>query len=206
MSIDGDLAARGMGSQVGFVKGFAQAFLYRRLPGTTGTVLAGGARIGLATGFPRQVPSLDAAGQPILDAAGQPIMQTVRDIPASERFFAGGDTTVRGFATDRLGDERSVDESGFPKGGHALLVLNTELRVPVRRNIGLVGFVDAGNVFAQVDHFDLSNIRGAVGLGVRYRSPIGPIRFDVGFKLDRREIGGRPEGRWEPHFSIGQAF
>jgi outer membrane protein assembly factor BamA len=206
MSIDGDLAARVIGSQVGFVKGFAQMFVFRRVPGTSGTVLAAGARLGLATGFPREVPLLDASGNPILDAEGQPVVQTFRDIPASERFFAGGDTTVRGFATDRLGDEDAIDPRGFPKGGHAMLVLNTELRMPFRRNVGVVAFLDAGNVFGQVDHFDLGNIRGAVGVGVRYRSPIGPIRFDVGFKLDEREIGGRPEGRWEPHFSIGQAF
>jgi len=52
----------------------------------------------------------------------------------------------------------------------------------------------------------LGELRGSVGFGVRYRSPIGPIRFDIGFKTDRREIGGVLEGRRALHFSIGQAF
>ena len=66
--------------------------------------------------------------------------------------------------------------------------------------------MDGGNVFDRVTEMDLGELRGSVGFGLRYRSPIGPIRFDVGFKLDRREIGGNPEPRRAFHFSIGQAF
>ena len=58
---------------------------------------------------------------------------TVDEIPISERFFAGGDTTVRGFALDQLGTPATKDQNGFPTGGNALLILNAELRVPVRR-------------------------------------------------------------------------
>ena len=85
-------------------------------------------------------------------------------------------------------------------------MLNAELRAPVRGPIGVVLFADGGNVFARAADLTLSELRGSLGLGARYRSPIGPIRFDVGFKLDRRTIGTRLEPRYALHFSIGQAF
>ena len=127
-------------------------------------------------------------------------------LPASERFFAGGDTTVRGFALDRLGDEPTIDANGFPIGGSALIVLNSELRVPVTGVLQVVGFLDAGNVFDRVGNLSLGSIRGGAGFGVRYRSPVGPIRVDLGFKLDRREFAGERERLTAIHFSIGQAF
>jgi outer membrane protein insertion porin family len=139
----------------------------------------------------------------------------ISDLPASERFFAGGDTTVRGFALDRLGigpivDQPgaapTIDPNGFPTGGNAMLVMITELRVPVGGAFQMVGFLDAGNVFDRVSHFQLDEIRGSAGFGVRYRSPVGPIRVDLGFKLDRREFAGERESLTALHFSIGQAF
>ena len=130
----------------------------------------------------------------------------VQQLPASERFFAGGDTTVRGFALDRLGDGPTIDENGFPLGGNALIVLNSELRVPVTGALQVVGFLDAGNVFDRVGNLRLSAIRGSAGFGVRYRSPLGPIRVDLGFKLDRQEFAGEPERLTALHLSIGQAF
>jgi outer membrane protein insertion porin family len=67
-------------------------------------------------------------------------------------------------------------------------------------------FVDGGNVFRRVTEFDFGELRGSVGFGLRYRSPVGPIRVDLGFKMDRREIRGRLEPRTALHFSLGQAF
>jgi outer membrane protein insertion porin family len=84
--------------------------------------------------------------------------------------------------------------------------LNAELRLPIRGAIGGVLFIDGGNVFPRASDFDLSQLRGSVGFGARYRSPIGPIRLDMGFKLDRRSIGTALEPRYAIHFSIGQAF
>ena len=133
----------------------------------------------------------------------------IRDsnLPVSERFFAGGDTTVRGFALDRLGDIETIDKDGFPKGGHGLIVLNAELRIPVGRGIGAVGFFDAGNVFANAGDVSLGKVRGTVGMGIRYQSPIGPIRVDLGMKLDRRQLeNGSRERLTALHVSIGQAF
>ena len=71
---------------------------------------------------------------------------------------------------------------------------------------GGVFFVDGGNVFVRTAELSLTQLRGSVGLGARYRSPIGPIRIDIGFKLDRRVIGDSLEKPFVIHFSIGQAF
>jgi outer membrane protein assembly factor BamA len=207
VGLDAEVAARGIGSEVGFVKSFVQAFTYRRLPGPGGVVLAAGGRLGLAAGFARGVPRLDGSGAPVLDPDGNPIVDTVDDLPASERFFAGGDTTVRGFALDQLGSAATLDQSGFPRGGNAVVVLNAELRVPLWKDLGAVTFVDAGNVFARVPDVTLGDIRASAGFGLRYRSPIGPLRVDLGFKLDTRPLpNGQEERRHAVHISLGQAF
>jgi outer membrane protein insertion porin family len=207
IGLDADLAARAVGSEVGFAKVFTQGFIYRRLPGRRGVVFAAGARVGLADGFERGVVQVDENGNPVIGPDGEPVIEIVSDLPASERFFAGGDTTVRGYALDRLGTPETIDRNGFPKGGNAVIVLNSELRVPVWRDIGIVGFVDAGNVFNRISDFTFGEIRPTAGFGLRYRSPIGPIRVDVGFKLDRQLL---PDGSLERltavHISLGQAF
>ena len=211
--LDVEVAGRRIGSKVGFAKTVMQGFVYRRWPGSRRIILAIGAQLGLAAGFPRDVPD------------GEPITTEVRDVPISKRFFAGGDTTVRGFALDRLGvhegqlppdrqSETTIDPEGFPKGGNAILVLNGEIRFPLWGNLGAVAFLDAGNVFDRVGSLALGKIRGAVGVGIRYGSPIGPIRVDLGFKLDRgrflKERDGtltkEPESLTALHVSIGQAF
>ena len=197
ISGDGTLAARSIGSQVGYIKTFVQGFLYRNL-GKPNLVFAGGARLGLARGFLRVVNTIDENGNP------QTV--SVRDLPATERFFAGGDTTIRGYAFDSVGVPETITARGFPRGGDAEVVLNAELRTPVYGPVGAVVFVDGGNVFAKTSDLDLSRLRGSVGFGARYRSPIGPIRVDMGFKLDRRRIGDTLEPRYAIHFSIGQAF
>lgn len=204
---DNDVAARAIGSEVGFVKSFAQGFFYRRLPGRRATVLAFGGRLGLASGFDRAVVRLDEAGNPVPGADGQPIVDVVSDLPASERFFAGGDTSVRGYALDRLGTPETIDRNGFPRGGNAVMILNAELRVPIVGGLGAVGFMDAGNVFNRVSDFDVAEIKPTAGLGLRYLSPIGPLRVDFGFKLDRGRLPtGEQERLTELHISLGQAF
>jgi outer membrane translocation and assembly module TamA len=134
-------------------------------------------------------------------------MVPVDDLPASERFFAGGDTTVRGWGQDQLGTPATLDLNGFPKGGNSVVVLNAELRVPVWRDVGVVAFLDGGNVFRRIEDFDVSEIRGAAGFGLRYRSPVGPLRLDLGFKLDRQTLpNGREERPTALFVSLGQAF
>jgi len=86
-------------------------------------------------------------------------------------------------------------------------VLNSELRVAVTKRVQGVGFVDAGNVVARASDLDLFDLRTAAGFGIRIGTPVGPIRLDLGFKLDRRELSpGRLERRSIWHISLGQAF
>lgn len=195
-SLDGELALRGLGSEVGFAKTYLQGFLYRPLRPGAGrrVVVALGARLGLATGFRREVE--------VSEPGGPRVVTQIEDVPASERFFAGGDTTVRGFTLDRLGTAGTLDPNGFPKGGNGLLVLNAELRVHAWRSLGVVTFLDAGNVYARARDLSFAELRPSAGVGLRYQSPIGPLRVDLGFKLDRR-AGERVTAL---HFSFGQAF
>lgn len=207
ITVTGDVAARAMGSEVGFVKTYVDAYSFFLLPTTRRTVLAVGARLGTANGFRREVPRENDAGLPVLGPSGEPVVDVVEDIPVSKRFFAGGDTTVRGFSLDRLGDDRTISASGFPTGGNGMVILNGELRVSVLGPLQAVGFMDAGNVVARVSELSLTELRTTAGFGIRYRSPVGPIRLDLGFKLDRRELSpGRLERRSVWHISFGQAF
>jgi outer membrane translocation and assembly module TamA len=128
-------------------------------------------------------------------------------VPASERFYAGGDTTVRGYALDSLTTPETRDTDGFPPGGNAVVIVNTELRTAVWKTVGAVGFLDIGNVFKTPSSFDVAELRGAIGFGLRYRSPIGPLRVDLGFKLHRDQISPDVrEGLTALHISFGQAF
>ncbi len=206
-SANGQLAARQFGSDVGFFKSYLTAQVFRTIPRTRGTVFAASGRLGTAYGFPRTVVQTTDQGDAVLTPEGQPVLQIVRDLPASERFFAGGDTTVRGFALDQLGTSSTLDTNGFAIGGSGVIIVNAELRVPVYRGLGVVGFFDAGNVFARTSDIDLGRLRSALGFGFRYRSPVGPIRVDIGYKTRRREIvPGRREAANALHISLGQAF
>ncbi len=211
LGLDGSIAARVLGSEVGFVKSFAQAFIYRRLPGR-GIVLAAGARIGVAVGSAQVVPAVDEIAAVSDDVVrdrppAATFPTTIRDLPASERFFAGGDTTVRGFALDRLGRPDTLDPQGFPQGGNGLAVFNLEARAPYWKNLQFVWFTDAGNVFKLASDIRLDELRFTSGIGFRYRSPIGPLRVDWGFKLGTKLLatGGRERSN-VLHISLGQAF
>jgi outer membrane protein insertion porin family len=186
ISSNGQLAAEAIGSEVGFVKSFFTVQAFRTLPSPKRLVLAGNARLGMASGF-----------------------TTLGQLPASERFFAGGDTTVRGFTLDRLGIRHvpfqpvdTLDSEGLPIGGNGLVIFNAELRSTVIKGWQAVGFLDSGNVFARTSEIDLAELRSAVGGGVRWNSPVGPIRFDLGFKVNRQQ--GEGLAAW--FVSFGQAF
>jgi len=211
VGLDASVAAKVYGSEVGFVKTFAQGFIYRRLPGR-GFVLAAGARVGVAVGFEQDVsPPLEIAGA--LRARARTVQAVelfptvIRELPASERFFAGGDTTVRGFALDRLGTAETLDPQGFPQGGNGMAIFNLELRAPYWKNLQFVWFTDAGNVFRNATDIRIDELRVSSGLGFRYRSPIGPLRVDWGWKLSTRLLltGGRERSN-VLHISLGQAF
>ena len=121
------------------------------------------------------------------------------EVPFNVRFFAGGPGSVRGFELNRLGP---VNSEGDPIGGMSLIEGSVELRFPLFGDFGAVLFVDFGNVFASSFTYRLGDLRYAVGPGLRYNTPVGPLRLDVGVIVDRRP--GEEFGRIE--FSIGQAF
>ena len=225
LGFDTSVASRLLGSEVGFVKSFAQGFVYRRLPGRA-WVLAAGARVGVAVGFAQDVEVLEIARLrndfvkassgfgghahgPVTRAVDRAELfpTVIRELPASERFFAGGDTTVRGFALDSLGTEATLDSQGLPKGGNGTMIFNLEARAPYWKNMQFVWFMDAGNVFARVSDIRLAELRPTSGVGFRYRSPIGPLRVDWGWKLSTRLLpsGGRERSN-VLHISLGQAF
>jgi len=192
VSMTTDLALRSLGSEVGFVKTYLEAFAYPQLPLKRRTILALGGRLGVAHGFARVVDN-----------------DLIEDLPASERFFAGGDTTVRGFSLDRLGTTETITSSGFPTGGNAVVILNAELRVSMPWSVQAVTFIDAGNVYTKVSELDLTELRPAVGFGARIKLPLlsAPVRVDWGINLDPRElVPGTLERRTVLHVSLGQAF
>lgn len=127
-------------------------------------------------------------------------------VPFGERFFLGGSTSVRGWGRFEV----SPLSEGLPIGGRSMLEASAELRMPIWGNLSAVGFVDAGNVWEDAWEFDAGDLRYAVGPGLRYLTPIGPVRVDLGYQLTPIEgllIDGEPEKRhWRVHFSIGQAF
>jgi outer membrane protein assembly complex protein YaeT len=200
LSANSQFAGRSIGSEFGFVKSFFTAQTFRTLPHTPRIVFAGDARLGVAAGFPHE--ALDAQGQVIPGVL-------IRDLPQSERFYAGGDSTIRGFALDRVGTHHvpaepadTLDQDLLPKGGNGLVIFNAELRVPVWGGVAVVGFFDTGNIFSRVGDISLGELRSAVGSGVRYKSPVGPIRVDLGFKVNRQP----GEGLTAWFISFGQAF
>jgi outer membrane protein insertion porin family len=165
---------------VSYVKGFFQAAGVRRLRSDLVFVLSG--RLGLASTFGGEAPLL----------------------PLPERFFGGGDYGPRGFPVDSLGPKVvGTDGTLYSTGGNAIALGGAELRYNVSRAFQLAGFVDSGNVFLESRDFALSQLRWTTGVGVRYRTPIGPIRLDWGYILDPQP---GDEGRSHIHLTIGHAF
>jgi outer membrane protein assembly complex protein YaeT len=128
------------------------------------------------------------------------------DVPFFKRYFLGGSQSLRGWG--RL--EVAPLENGFPIGGFSSLEAMVELRAPITPNIGGVLFVDGGNVWPARFDFDLTDMKYDAGVGVRYRTPVGPLRVDLAWQLTKIEgllVNGEPSNRrWRIHFSVGQAF
>ncbi|HQA03772.1 MAG TPA: outer membrane protein assembly factor BamA [Thermodesulfovibrio thiophilus] len=119
-------------------------------------------------------------------------------LPIYERYFLGGRDTVRGYDQNTLGPRNNRQ----PTGGNAFLMGNLELRTSLGKNFFLVNFLDFGNVWKRASDVDATNIKYTTGAGLRYKTPIGPLRIDYGYKLNRKA----GESRGEIHFSIGHAF
>jgi outer membrane protein assembly complex protein YaeT len=168
-----ELSRPGIGSDLSFLKSFLQYFHF--MPIGEGTVLASAVRLGLARTFEDE------------------------ELIPSERFFAGGATTVRGYREDDLGP-RSI--FGDAEGGRAMLILNAEARFPLYRWIRGVGFADMGNVYPMVGDISFSELLVGLGGGLRFETPIGLLRFDLAAPVNRRPF----DPKWRVHFGLGHSF
>jgi outer membrane protein insertion porin family len=168
LSADLQMSARFLGGD-SFVKGFLQGAVYHRLDRRT--VLAVSGRLGLARTFGLEESIF---------------------LPRPDRFYAGGDYTMRGFDTDAVN----------PLGGNALVLANAELRLNLGRSFQTALFSDIGNVYGLASEIDLGRLLASAGIGVRYRTAFGPIRVDWGFKLNPRP----DESTNRVHLTIGHAF
>jgi outer membrane protein assembly complex protein YaeT len=137
----------------------------------------------------------------------RPVGADPTNVPFAKKFFLGGATSIRGWGRYEISP---LSGSGLPIGGNSLLAFNEEVRAVIHGNLGGVLFLDGGNVWADSLGFKLNDLRYAVGSGLRYQTPVGPVRFDIGFQLNPIPgllVNGEEQPRpWRIHFSIGQAF
>ena len=129
------------------------------------------------------------------------------DLVVEERFFLGGPNTLRGFRYRRVGPRRPTDTGGYVIiGGVQQILASLDFVVPLSKTVGLkaVAFFDIGNAFDQ-DEFSLnpSNLRKDAGFGIRWISPLGPMKLDIGFPIGERL---RDEAKYEVQFTIGNLF
>lgn len=188
-TIDLRIVPSAFGSSTNFTRLLGQAAYYKPVHGI---IFANSIRLGLAEGF------------------------SGANVPTSQRFFAGGGTTLRGFPIDQAGPVRYVPfcspgqttncpQVPVPFGGNQLFIFNSEMRypIPVIKNLGGVVFYDGGNVYRRINFPDFINhYTNTVGIGLRYSTPIGPIRADFGHNLDA--VRGISANQF--FITIGQAF
>ncbi len=166
-----------LGSQADFTKLTAQSSWY--VPISAGILTALSARAGMT--WPHRETS---------------------EVPIHERFYLGGSTTIRGYTQDSVGPSSiGPDGQPIPLGGASMAVFNAELRLNPSEGFGFVLFSDAGNVWSGQEIL-LDDLRASFGAGIRYGTPVGPLRIDYGQKIHRRP--GESPG--ELHFNIGHAF
>jgi translocation and assembly module TamA len=141
-------------------------------------------------------PSLVLAGRL---AVGAIRVATREAIPADERMYAGGGGSIRGYPFQSVGPL----EAGEPVGGRSLLELSTELRWKLTDRFGLVTFLDGGSAFAGTYLDTGEDLYWGAGVGMRYLTPIGPLRLDIGVPLNRRP---EVDDSFQVYVSLGQAF
>jgi outer membrane protein insertion porin family len=179
-----------LGSSAGFAKFFGQYAFYKPFHSV---VFANSVRLGLAKAFDGSF------------------------VPTSQLYFSGGGTSLRAFPIDEAGPQRLVpfcnvlkNQSGcvdvtVPLGGRQLFIANSEVRFPLRvmKNLGGVVFYDGGNVYSAINFNNFAtNYTNTVGIGLRYATPIGPIRIDLGHNLN--PVPGINPTQY--YITLGQAF
>ena len=195
-----DVATNALGSEIEYARGTARASYYipfsqeSQAPGValaedpnrsawqrwySQTMLAFGARVGI-------IHKLGTESTPF-------------DLPIDERFFNGGSSTVRSFNERDLGPH---DRRGDPLGGEFETIFNVEYTFPIYGELQGAVFFDAGNLLPSSENPSLADMRYAIGGGLRYKLPIGPIRLDYGVNPDPQ----RHENDGAFHFSFGFAF
>jgi len=184
---DAGVSTDKLGSQANFLRFSGQNSTY--YPLGSHLTFARNTRIGIESPF-------GGLQQIIIPATATQPRQVIftHDIPLPERFFMGGSESHRGFSINQAGPRDSL--TGFPVGGNALFLNSLELRVRLENNrLGFVLFHDFGNVYSTVRKMrllkftqnsptDLDYTSHAIGMGVRYMTPVGPLRFDVGYNLN----------------------
>ncbi len=134
-------------------------------------------------------------------AANITALDPTESIPIYKRLFAGGSDSIRGYPFQKLGP---LDENSMPLGGLSLVEAGLEARFPIWGPLGGVVFTEAGNLSRETWSMDFSETRYTAGLGIRIKTLVGPLRFDMGFQLNPPE--GADFSRFHFHFNIGQAF
>jgi outer membrane protein insertion porin family len=190
-TLDLGITPKALGSNANFVRLLGQSSYYKRFGPT---VWANRITLGLAKAFGNG-----------------------SDVPTSERFFSGGETTLRGFPINGAGPQRTVPACSNPAdpstcvnlqvpiGGRQLFILNSELRFPlgIKEGLGAAVFYDGGNVYGPIgiSRF-IQDYTNTTGVGLRYKTPVGPVRFDIGRNLN--PVTGVKATQF--YITLGQAF
>jgi outer membrane protein insertion porin family len=189
-TLDLGITPKALGSSANFARLLAQSSYYKPFGST---VWANRITLGLAKAFGNS------------------------DVPTSEGFFSGGETTLRGFPINGAGPQRTVPACSNPAdpstcvnlqvpiGGRQLFILNSELRFPlgIKEGLGAAVFYDGGNVYRAINisHF-IQDYTNTIGVGFRYKTPVGPIRFDIARNLN--PVTGVKATQF--YITLGQAF
>lgn len=213
-------------------------FLYNKgyVKDQNGWVIRGGAEVSgtiMSATYPFEKVNLDVrhykpapwrGGQLAFKSEVGLLISTVSQdsLPRNIRFFLGGTSSVRGWNRQMLGPKEALFDgdrfqSFVPRGGRSLLAFSVEFRQDIPfffKGFGLATFLDGGNIWS--GGIDLANepLRLGTGIGVRYQSPIGPLRLDFGYKINPSDadlgfldgVRYQDPSRWAIHFSLGQAF
>ena len=196
-----DAAPGGLGSDIEFVRSTMRVGYYHPFgpkPLTPGVV----DDQPISSGFQRWVRQSSiafGARAGVIHSLTTSGFSEATEIPIDERFFNGGATTVRSFGERELGPH---DNHGHPVGGEFFTVFNVEYTFPIFGELQGAVFTDAGNLLPTSEDIGLGDMRYAIGAGLRYKLPVGPIRLDYGVNPDPHEF----EDFGAFHFSFGFAF